>query len=67
MVKTTNFNDLECVVLENDLLQFLVPKALGPRILSLRFSVGENLLAELPDVTTERPDGKKDHFFGGLE
>ncbi|MRR32203.1 hypothetical protein EG834_18175 [bacterium] len=65
MVKTTHFNDLECIVLENDLLQILVPKALGPRVLSLRFRGGENLLAELPDVTTERPDGKQYHFFGG--
>lgn len=65
MVKTTQFNDLECVVLENDLLQLLVPKALGPRILSLRFRGGENLLAELPDVITERPDGKPYHFYGG--
>ncbi len=65
MVKTIHFNDLECIVLENDLLQILVPKALGPRILSLRFRGGENLLAELPDVTTERPDGKQYAFFGG--
>jgi len=65
MVKMANFNDLECVVLENDLLRILVPKALGPRILSLCFRGGENLLAVLPDVTTERPDGKQYHFFGG--
>lgn len=65
MVKTSYFNELECIVLENDLLQILVPKALGPRILSLRFRGGENLLAVLPDVTTKRPDGKQYHFFGG--
>jgi len=65
MVKTSNFHDLDCIVLENDLLQILVPKALGPRILSLRFREGENLLAELPNVITERPDGKPYHFFGG--
>lgn len=64
-MKTTIFNDLECIVLENDLLQILVPKALGPRILSLRFRGSENLLAELPNFTTERPDGKQYHFYGG--
>ncbi len=65
MLKTTRFTDLECIVLENDLVQILVPKALGPRILSLRFRGGENLLAELPDVITKRPDGKPYHFYGG--
>ncbi len=61
----TNFSDLDCVALENDLLQILVPKAIGPRILSLRFRGGENLLAELPQVITERPDGRPYHFWGG--
>mgnify|MGYP001060572036 FL=1 len=64
-MKTTNFHNLECVILENEQVQILVPKVLGPRILSLRFQGGENLLAELPDFVTERPDGVTYHFHGG--
>lgn len=57
--------ELDCVALENDLLQLLVPKALGPRVLSLRFRGRENLLAVLPDFVTERPDGATYRFHGG--
>jgi len=60
-----NHNGLECILLENDLLQILVPKTLGPRILSLSFRRGENLLAELPDFVVDHPDGKQYHFYGG--
>ena len=64
-MKTIPFSGQECAILENDLVQLLVPRTIGPRILSLRFCSGANLFAELPDVTTDRPDGKPYHFYGG--
>ncbi len=64
-MKTTKFSDPERVVLENDILQLQLTRSVGPRIISLRFQKGENLFAELPDVVTERPDGKVYHFYGG--
>lgn len=64
-MKTTSFQNHECAVIENDELELLVPRSIGPRILSLRFRGGSNLLAELPGVVTERPDGQIYHFHGG--
>jgi len=64
-MKTTSFLGQECIVLKNDSLQLLVARSVGPRILSLRFREGHNLLAELPDFVTERPDGIPYHFYGG--
>lgn len=37
----------------------------GPRITGLRFGDGENLLAELPGLTIERPGGAPFNFLGG--
>ena len=62
---TVKFLDFDCVSLENKTLSLLVTQAVGPRILSLRFNDGDNLFAELPDIVTERPDGKIFHFYGG--
>jgi hypothetical protein len=64
-MKTQKHIGLDCVVLENEYVQILVPRSLGPRILSLSFRGSPNLLAELPDFVTERPDGKQYHFYGG--
>jgi hypothetical protein len=57
--------DQECAVLENSELELLIPRTIGPRVSSLRFRKGENLFAELPEFTTNRPDGKPYHFYGG--
>jgi hypothetical protein len=38
---------------------------MGPRILSLKFAGGENLLAELPDFVTDCPGTGTYHFYGG--
>ena len=64
-MNTTKFHNLDCVSLENASLSLLVAQSVGPRILSLRFNGGDNLLAELPDFAVERPDGKMYRFFGG--
>lgn len=64
-MQTTKFLGIDCVSLENAALSLLVTRSVGPRIISLRFNGGDNLLAELPDYATERPDGKTFHFYGG--
>jgi hypothetical protein len=64
-METTKFLDFDCVSLENATLQLLVTQSVGPRIISLRFNGGDNLLAVLPEFITERPDGETFHFYGG--
>jgi hypothetical protein len=64
-METTKYLEFECVRLENKVLSLLVTRSVGPRVISLRFNKGENLLAELPDFVTERPDGTQFHFYGG--
>lgn len=65
MMKTVNFHGQECISLENGTVSLLITKSIGPRILSLRFLGGENLLAELPEFTTECPGAGIFHFYGG--
>jgi hypothetical protein len=57
--------DLKPVSLENETLQLQVSHTVGPRIVSLRLNGGENILAELPDFVSTRPDGVDYHFYGG--
>jgi hypothetical protein len=64
-MKTETFFGQECVSLQNGTLELLVTKSVGPRILSLRFVDGENLLAELPDFVTDCPGTGTFHFYGG--
>ena len=64
-MKTIKFLDFDCVSLENASLTLLVTQSVGPRVISLRFNGGDNLFAELPDFTAERPDGGSFHFYGG--
>jgi hypothetical protein len=65
VIKATRFMGLDCVELANDTVQLLVTRSVGPRVISLRFQGGDNLLAELPDFTVERPDGRLFFFLGG--
>jgi len=64
-METTRFLDFDCARIENAALSLLVTQSVGPRIISLRFQGGDNLLAVLPDFVTQRPDGKFFHFYGG--
>jgi hypothetical protein len=57
--------DQDCIPLENDSLRLEIACSIGPRILRLSFKNGPNLLAELPGITTLRPDGQEYAFFGG--
>jgi hypothetical protein len=60
-----NSKMVDTVTLENENLSLQVARMFGPRIVSVCFNGGANLLAELLDVVTERPDGKLYHFYGG--
>ncbi|MBL8050179.1 MAG: hypothetical protein JNM46_03075 [Anaerolineales bacterium] len=64
-MQTQKFHNYDCVELKNDLISLMVTQSIGPRIISLKFNNGENLLAELPNFVTTRPDGKDFHFYGG--
>ena len=57
--------DSDLVTLENDSLRLQVARSFGPRIVSLNYKGGANLLAELPDFVTRRPDGKIYRLYGG--
>lgn len=57
--------DQDCIPLENDSLRLEIARFIGPRILRLSLQGGPNLLADLPDFVTDRPDGKAYHYYGG--
>ncbi len=60
-----NFFGQECVSLENKTIQVLISRSVGPRILSLKFTDGENIFAELPDFVVECPGSGTFHSYGG--
>lgn len=64
-MEIANFMGHECVSLENESIRLLIPCSIGPRILSLSFAGGENLLAELPNFVTDCPGTGTFHFYGG--
>ena len=64
-METVNFYGQECVVFGNKVIQLLITRSVGPRILSLKFTGGENLLAEMPDFITDCPGSGIYHFYGG--
>lgn len=64
-MKTENFLGHECYMLANERLKLLVTRSVGPRVLSLGFIEGENILAEVPDFVTESPGNGLFHFYGG--
>jgi hypothetical protein len=63
--ETVNFLGLDCLPLKNESLELLVTKSAGPRIISLRFGGGENLLAEVPDIELDAPGSGKLRLYGG--
>lgn len=60
----TRFLGLNCLVLGNDVLELLIPREVGPRILALRVG-GTNLFAELPQEVLQWPGGGAFRFWGG--
>jgi hypothetical protein len=61
----TRFAGYDCVKLENDALTLWVTESIGPRIIGLALQGGDNLFAELPDVTLDWPAGGTFFFRGG--
>lgn len=57
--------DQDRISLENESLHLEIALAIGPRITGLHIQDGPNLLADLPNIVTKRPDGKAYHFYGG--
>lgn len=64
-METVEFLGQTCLVLENDSLRLLATRSVGPRLLALIPRGGENLFAELPDLTISRPGQQDFHFYGG--
>jgi hypothetical protein len=67
MMKRTDerFAGYDCIRLENKALQLWVTKNVGPRIIGLQLSGGDNLFAVLPHFIVTTPAGNKYHFRGG--
>ncbi len=61
----TRFAGYECLRLENEALALWVTRSLGPRILGLAVTGGENLFAVLPDDTVDCPGVGPFSFRGG--
>ena len=59
------FAGYECIQIKNEALSLWVTQAVGPRIIGLAVTGGENLLAVLPEAATVTPAGKRFHFRGG--
>jgi hypothetical protein len=64
-METIKYLGIDCVSLTNKTLRLLVTKSVGPRIISLSATGGENIFAGLPDMVTRLPDGRVFHFHGG--
>ena len=64
-MNTTTYLNLDCVALKNDAVELLVTQSVGPRIIRLNLPGGDNLLAELPDLTLDCPGSGPMHLWGG--
>ncbi len=61
----TQYAGHDCVNLFNDQISIWVTRSIGPRIIGVSVGDGENLFAELPDVTLDYLGGGQFHFYGG--
>lgn len=52
---SSTYAGCECTKIENDTLTLWVTHSVGPRIMGLELTAGENLSAELPDAAIEYP------------
>ncbi len=60
----TRFAGYECVMLENDALALWVTQSIGPRVIGLALPGGDNLFAQVPDITIPCP-GAGDYSLRG--
>lgn len=65
-METTRHLDLDCVRLQNDTVELLVTRSVGPRVLYFGLRGQPNLFAELPNLTLDCP-GSNEKFvaYGG--
>ena len=62
----TRYLDLDCIALRNENIELLVTESVGPRIIRLNLVGGENVFAELPDMTLDSPGAdEKFKIYGG--
>jgi len=64
-MKNIKFQNQDCVIIENNKIEVTISSSIGPRILAINFHGRKNLFAELPDFTSQVPDGNPYHFYGG--
>ncbi len=64
-MKKMDFQNIECVEIANEHLTLLASVSVGPRVLSLKTKRGNNLFAELPDLTLDCPGTGLFHLYGG--
>jgi hypothetical protein len=64
-MQNIDYSGYECASLDNGTLRLLVTRSVGPRIISFGFTDGINLLAQVPDLHVDLPDGGIFHFRGG--
>jgi hypothetical protein len=63
--KASTYAGFECTKIENDTLALWVTTTVGPRIIGLQLTAGNNLFAELPDATIECPGVGEYQLRGG--
>ena len=61
----SQFLDFDVVEIKTGFINLLVPKTIGPRIISLSIEGGSNLFAELPNDYLEYPGEENFYFYGG--
>ncbi len=54
-----------CLRLENSAVSVWITQHVGPRIIGLQLTAGDNLLAVVPDMMETTPSGKNFYFRGG--
>ncbi len=64
-METTKFLNLDCVRLQNSAIELLVSVSAGPRIIRLSQPGGDNLMAELPNMTLTCPGSGTMNLWGG--
>ena len=64
-MQTTAFQGLEdCLAITNGDYELIATTSVGPRVLSYRKTDGENILAELPEVTVKTAMGNWKPYGG---
>lgn len=63
--KVTFYNQPDCYMISNGLVEVIVTTNIGPRVIGYRFCGEENIFAELPSTTAVKTEYGTWHAFGG--